>query len=119
MKWIVAAACVLVILAVGLLFLRNTPASLSDEGCTVRQIPADASVCFPAVNAQPWEYFQTARDTCAGQRVDDLARFFETRPKAQTVARAYSAWVMSPMGRTSKEGLRAVYTGCLVGLRED
>jgi hypothetical protein len=124
---IVATACVLVFLAISLLWTRNTPRTLAlnEAGCTVANAPNGsrgpfgASICFPAMDAEPWDYFQTARETCAEQRVDDLAREFETKPKAVAVAQAYSQWMRSD-GRTSERAdLRAVYAGCMEGLRED
>jgi hypothetical protein len=128
MKWIVASACVLVVMTIGLLFFRNTPRTFNeaDAGCTIAAAPSSsrgegASLCFPAMDAVPSDYFQTARDTCAEQRVDNLARQLETRPKAAAVARAYSRWMRSeaPGRAPDKLDLAAVYTGCLKGLRED
>ena len=128
MRWIAATACVLVFLAIGLFFGRNTPRTLNlaDAGCTVALAPSSsqgegASLCFPAMDAEPSDYLQTARETCAGQRIDALARQLETKPKAGSVARAYARWMRSQApGRTpNKLDLAAVYTGCLKGLRED
>ena len=128
MKWILATACVLVVGAIGLLSGRNTPTTFNeaDAGCTVADAPSGsrgegASLCFPALGAGPSDYFQTARETCAGQRVDDLARQLETKPKAGAVARAYSQWMRGQApGRTpDKLDLAAVYRGCLKGLGED
>ena len=124
MKWI-ATAGVLVVLALGLFFSRNTPRTFNeaDAGCTVAAAPSGsrgegASICFPAMDAEPSDYFQTARETCAGHRVDNLAWQLETKPKAAAVARAYSQWMRS--WRTSdKVDLNAVYAGCLKGLRKD
>jgi hypothetical protein len=127
-KWIGATACVLVVAAAGLLFFRNTPPGLSQAaaGCTVADAPsrsrgAGASLCFPGEDATSWDYFQTAHETCAGQRVENLARQLETKPQARSVADAYARWMRTEApGRTpNKPDLAAVYTGCLKGLEED
>jgi hypothetical protein len=119
-KWIVATACVLAALTLGLFYGRYTPGSLSDGGCTVPDVsdPSEASVCFPAIDADPSDYFQTARETCAGQHVDDLARLLKTNPKASEVARTYSKWMRS-WRKADKVDSGAVYAGCLKGFREE
>ena len=69
------------------------------------------------MGAEPPDYFQTARETCARARVDPLATMFKTEPKPETVARDYSLWVRATL-KQDEPRARAVYEGCLEGFRD-
>lgn len=130
MKWIVGAACVLVVLAIGLLSTRNTPRSHDDGWCmdlTGAGLPVNADgavevvgvVCVPAWGAGPLGYWMTARETCRRRGVDLLAKQFRTKPSPEAVALAYSRWMRKGgWVDTSTTELRAVYAGCLKGFGE-
>ena len=134
MRWIVATACILAVLAV-LIAPRNTPADLSSGGwCTNVSRAADPEltdpiggggvevgvVCVPARGAGPWGYWMTAHGICAGRGVELLARQFRTKPTPEAVALAYSRWMRRhgpDAARTGTTELLAVNAGCLQGFR--
>jgi hypothetical protein len=129
---IVATACVLVILAIGLLFFRSTPRTFNwaDAGCTVAYAsdhgtspPDNTVVCFPDADAETVDYWKTARETCKREGFHRLAAYLQVRLSGPVpVARKYTRWLRAPGGRlartTDERKLRAVYEGCLQGFKE-
>lgn len=129
---IVATACVLVILAIGLLFFRSTPRTFNwaDAGCTVAYAsdhgtspPDNTVVCFPDADAETVDYWKTARETCKREGFHRLAAYLQVRNSGPVpVARKYTRWLRAPGGRlartTDERKLRAVYEGCLQGFKE-
>jgi len=130
---IVGIVCAsLLVLGVGLFFLRNTPPTFNwaDAGCTVANAPdrtstpvSDTVVCFPNADASASEYRNTAQQTCEREGVRPLAVYLDARLRGpRPVARKYVRWMRAPGGRLSRTSdatkLRAVYEGCLQGFRE-
>ncbi len=120
-SYVVFFACVLVAVVVALFFLRSTPGAIGERtSCTVQDVsaPTYVEVCRPPWDAGLWEYFQTGRESCAGERLVDLAFELETNAEEQAVARAYSQWVGSLGGTDDELKLAVAHAGCLAGLRE-
>ena len=131
MRWIVAAVCVLVAVALAFVSLRSVPGSFNwaDAGCTVANAPGpdtrgpDTVVCFPKAEAGSSDYRKTAQETCERWGVRPLGAYLEVRLRGpRPVARKYVRWMRAPGGRlsrtTDETKLRAVYHGCLQGFRD-
>jgi len=104
------------------------------DGCPVCQSPVErdespsvfvdawAEVCAPGVKAfgaNSMDYWKTARDTCEGQRVADMAGLLGTAYTPQDVALGYSQWMRDVYWGTSDEAkLRAVNAGCVQGFSD-
>ena len=125
MKWVMAAACVLLVLVISLFFLRSTPRSLADGGCMVGNAPGlyqSVQVCFPGPSNDWWVFYRTGRDNCMKNRRAELAKLLNSKPTPVAVARAYSReaalWISPITARGGRLRLRAAaYDGCLQALR--
>jgi hypothetical protein len=76
----------------------------------------DAEVCWPDLDARPWEYFRTARDTCGKQSLEEMAKLLDAAlPAPGSVASAYAAYIRRERELDDETKVRAVYAGCVEG----
>jgi hypothetical protein len=127
-RWIVGIVCAFAVIWLGMVALRPSGTgrlNWADASCTVADAPPapDTVVCFPEVDADTSGYLKTAQRTCEREGVARLAAYLQVRlPGPRPVSRKYARWMRAPGGRLSRTAdetkLRAVYLGCLRGLRE-